>query len=102
TFDAVVVVNYLHRPTFAHLLDVLGPAGTFIYETFAQGNERHGRPRNPDFLLAPHELLERTHGRLRVVAFEQGEIGTPEHLAVVQRIAGVGWQSPWPPALPDA
>jgi len=24
-----------------------------IYETFALGNERYGRPSNPDFLLKP-------------------------------------------------
>lgn len=29
-----------------------------------------GRPRNPDHLLKPGELLEWVQGRLRVVAFE--------------------------------
>jgi len=44
-----------------------------IYETFARGNERIGRPRNPDFLLRPGELLAAVT-RLTVVAFEQGEM----------------------------
>ena len=33
--------------------------GVLIYETFAAGNERFGKPSNPDFLLQPGELLER-------------------------------------------
>src|SRR5882724_2997746 len=41
-FGGIVVTNYLHRPLLPYLLDVLLPAGIFIYETFAQGNERFG------------------------------------------------------------
>ena len=52
-----------------------------------QGNERFGRPRNPDFLLRPGELLEAFAG-LTVVAFEQGEVALPRP-AVIQRIAAV-------------
>ena len=58
-----------------------------IYETFALGNERFGRPRNPDFLLRPGELLEAFAG-LTVIAFEQGEMALPRP-AVIQRIAAV-------------
>ena len=50
-FDAVVVTDYLFRPLLAPLVDCLEPGGVFLYETFARGNERFGRPRNPDFLL---------------------------------------------------
>jgi hypothetical protein len=56
-----------------------------VYETFAQGNERFGRPSNPDFLLRPGELLERVRGRLRVVAYEDVEEGPPRP-AMMQRI----------------
>jgi hypothetical protein len=58
-----------------------------IYETFARGNERFGRPHNPDFLLHPGELLD-AFRTLTVVAFEQGEVSTPRP-AVIQRIAAV-------------
>jgi hypothetical protein len=58
-----------------------------IYETFARGNERFGRPHNPDFLLRPGELLD-AFAMLTVVAFEQGEISVPRP-AVIQRIAAV-------------
>ena len=69
-YAAVVVANYLHRPLFPELLAALAPGGVLIYETFAAGNERYGRPSNPDFLLRPGELLDVVRGRLRVVAYE--------------------------------
>ncbi|MBU6484847.1 MAG: class I SAM-dependent methyltransferase [Betaproteobacteria bacterium] len=98
SFDAIVVTNYLHRPLFDTVLSALAPDGVLLYETFAAGNERHGRPSSPDFLLRPGELLECVRGRLTVVAFEQGEIGSPRP-AVVQRIAALGKARRWPPLL---
>ncbi|MAZ02853.1 MAG: SAM-dependent methyltransferase [Sneathiella sp.] len=56
---AIVVVNYLWRPLFPYICEALSPGGILLYDTFAQGNEKYGRPRNPDFLLAPGELIER-------------------------------------------
>jgi SAM-dependent methyltransferase len=84
-YDGIVVTNYLHRPLFAPLAAALAPGGLLIYETFAAGNERLGRPRNPDFLLRPGELLEAFAG-LTTVAFEQGEVDRPRP-AVVERLA---------------
>jgi SAM-dependent methyltransferase len=88
SFDAVVVANYLHRPLLGPIQEALRPGGVLIYETFMAGNERFGRPSNPDFLLRPGELLEVVQGRLEVAAFEQGEVATPRP-AVVQRICAV-------------
>lgn len=85
TYQGVVVANYLHRPLFPHLIDALAPGGVLIYETFAAGNERYGRPSNPAFLLAPGELLEAVRGRLRVVAYEDVMTTEPKP-ALVQRI----------------
>jgi hypothetical protein len=62
----------------------LAPEGVLIYETFAQGNERFGKPSNPAFLLAPGELLEAARA-LRVIAFEDGYVALPKP-AMVQRI----------------
>ena len=83
-FAAIVVTNYLHRPLFPLLLDALAPDGVLIYETFMVGNERYGRPANPDFLLKPNELLGVTEG-LEVLGFEQGYAADPRP-AMVQRI----------------
>ncbi|WP_176059803.1 class I SAM-dependent methyltransferase [Paraburkholderia sp. BCC1876] len=87
-FAAVIVTNYLHRALFPQLLDALAPGGVLVYETFAQGNERVGKPSNPAFLLVPGELLEVVRGRLRVVAFQDGFLAQPRP-AYVQRICAI-------------
>jgi SAM-dependent methyltransferase len=84
-FAAVVAVNYLHRPLFPSLAAALEPGGLLLYETFGLGQERYGRPKNPDFLLRPGELLAAFAG-LRVVAYEHGLAAGP---AVRQRLCAV-------------
>lgn len=87
-FSAIVVTNYLHRPLFPRFVEALAPDGVLLYETFALGNELHGKPSNPAFLLNPDELLEAFRTALRVVAFEQGETVMPRP-ASVQRLCAV-------------
>ena len=87
-FAGIVITNYLHRPLFAKIAAALLPGGVLLYETFGLGNERFGRPSNPDFLLAPGELLDCVRGRLRVVAYEDGKTDIPRP-AMVQRIAAI-------------
>ena len=84
-FDGIVVTNYLHRPLIPVLAGSLEPGGVLIYETFARGNERFGKPSNPAFLLAPGELLEAARGKLRVIAFEDLVVDDPRP-AAVQRL----------------
>lgn len=98
-YAGIVITNYLHRPLFTALLAALAPDGVLLYETFMQGNERHGRPSNPAYLLAPGELLQAFDKALRVVAFEQGEITHAGRTAVVQRLAAVGRAHAWPAPL---
>ncbi|HTS23838.1 MAG TPA: class I SAM-dependent methyltransferase [Casimicrobiaceae bacterium] len=98
-FDAIVVVNYLHRALFTHLLAALAGDGVLLYETFALGNAAYGKPSNPAFLLEPGELLEIARQRLVVVAFEQGHVDG-ERAAVIQRLAAVAAGRSWPPRLP--
>jgi SAM-dependent methyltransferase len=86
-YDGIVVTNYLHRPLLTPLAAALAPEGVLIYETFMAGNERFGRPRNPDFLLQPGELLRAFLG-LTIVAFEQGEVSRPRP-SLIQRIAAI-------------
>ena len=93
SFDAVVVTNYLYRPRFDRMCDLIRSGGVLIYETFMLGNERFGKPANPDFLLQPNELLERTQSAFTTIAFEQGEIGTPTR-AMRQRLCAVRGDSP--------
>jgi hypothetical protein len=59
-----------------------------VYETFAVGNERFGKPSNPNFLLRPGELLDvvRTSAQaFRVIAYEDGYVALPKP-AMVQRV----------------
>jgi SAM-dependent methyltransferase len=86
-FDGIIVTNYLHRPLLSVLRDSLEPDGVLIYETFAAGNERYGRPSNPEFLLEPGELLELCRG-LRVIAYEDLYVDVPRP-ALVQRVCAV-------------
>lgn len=85
TFDAVVITNYLHRPLFGPILAALRPGGVLIYDTFMLGNERFGRPSNPEFLLKQGELLDAFGKALTVVAFEQGRVERPK-TAMIQRL----------------
>ncbi len=85
SFDGVVVTNYLFRPILPQIVQAVAAGGVLIYETFALGNERFGRPSNPDFLLAPGELLDAVAGQLRVLAYEDLIVDTPKP-AAVQRI----------------
>ena len=82
-FDAVIVTNYLHRPLLEWIVEVVAPGGVLLYETFAAGNERFGRPSCADYLLRPGELLEVARGKLRVLAFEDLELDD----RVIQHIA---------------
>ncbi len=92
-FGAVVVTNYLHRPILPLLAASLKPDGVLLYETFAAGNERFGKPSNPDFLLHPGELLDVFADRLTVTAYEHG-IQMQPRSAVVQRICATNAVDP--------
>ena len=83
-FGAIVVTNYLHRPLLPMIGASLSAGGVLIYETFMIGNERYGKPSNPNFLLRPGELLQ-SFAELTVLGFEQGTTGS----AVVQRMCAI-------------
>lgn len=84
TFDAVLVTNYLHRPLFPELMAAVRTGGLLIYETFMAGNERYGRPSNPDFLLRSNELRDVTAGFAELGYFE-GAVARPKP-AMIQRL----------------
>jgi len=89
SFGAVIVTNYLFRPRFSEVCALLAPGGLLIYETFARGNERYGKPTNPDFLLEPGELSVRcAEAGLAVLAFEDGVI-LGGRRARIQRVLAV-------------
>ena len=86
-FDAVIVTNYLWRALLPTIVASVAPGGVLLYETFADGNARFGKPSRPDFLLQPGELLRACGDQLRVIAYEHGLLNDPARC--VQRIAAV-------------
>ena len=86
-FDLVLVTNYLWRPLLPAIVQSVAPGGWLVYETFAAGQERIGRPARPEFLLQPGELIQAC-AALRVVAYEDLYI-PGESPRYVQRIAAV-------------
>jgi SAM-dependent methyltransferase len=78
-FAGIVVTNYLFRPILPCIAAALRPGGILIYQTFGIGQERYGRPRNPEHLLRPGELLEFAEAEELVVrAYSCGETMEPE------------------------
>jgi len=86
-FAGVVVTNYLYRPLFEPIIASLAQGGFLIYETFAQGNEKFGKPNNPDYLLEPGELIRATLNKLHIIAYEDLFVEQPRP-ARIQRICG--------------
>ena len=96
-FAVIVITRYLFRPRLDLLLARLADGGCLIYETFAQGHGRYGRPSRPAHLLAADELFAAARrAALRVCAFEQGMLEAPRP-AVIQRM--VAWRSTRPQRL---
>lgn len=87
-FDAVIVANYLWRPLLPHIVAAVNHSGVLLYETFADGNERFGRPSNPDFLLQPGELLQAVSDKLTPIRYEHVHLSGPDR--IVQRICALG------------
>ena len=92
-FDAVIVTNYLWRPLLPDIVAAVAPAGLLIYETFAIGNERYGRPKNPDYLLRPGELIDAVKDHLTPIAYQHATLTNPER--VVARIVAVAPDHKW-------
>lgn len=56
-YAAVLVFRYLHRPLIPPIKDALKTDGLLFYSTFTSPQTRFGKPKNPDHLLKPGELL---------------------------------------------
>ena len=89
TFDGVIVTNYLWRPVLADIVACVADDGILIYQTFARGQEKFGRPTNKDFLLTRNELIAAVLPKMTVIAFEHGLIDS-DPPRVIQRIVAGG------------
>ncbi|MBE7636551.1 methyltransferase domain-containing protein [Sneathiella sp. P13V-1] len=76
-YDVILGVNYLHRPLFPAIRNSLKPGGIVIWDTFAIGNGKYGRPSNPNFLLSEGELLKSFEG-FQILDFADGFVDGPK------------------------
>jgi SAM-dependent methyltransferase len=85
SYDAIVVCNYLWRPTFERMLDSMKPNGVLLYETFMMGNERYGKPSRPEYLLAAGELQSRVAQRFEIVETYEGAISNERNEIIAMK-----------------
>lgn len=76
-FGAVIVFRYLHRPLIPAVRNWILPGGLLVYETYTIEHATIGRPRNPDFLLRPGELLG-WFSDWEILHWFEGLLGSPE------------------------
>jgi len=94
SFDAIVVTNYLFRPHFPWIIGSLKEMGVLLFESFGAGNEKFGRPKNPQFLLSSGEIYNFLSESLHVVSYEHGIENEPRR-SVRQRICAVKGPGPF-------
>ncbi|HES76704.1 MAG TPA: methyltransferase domain-containing protein [bacterium] len=91
--DVIVVAHFLERSLFPALLAALRPSGLLFYQTFTSERvDGLDTPSNPDFLLAPHELLALCQPLRILVYREEGLVGDLQQ-GLRARAACVGMRS---------
>ncbi|MDD2892478.1 MAG: methyltransferase domain-containing protein [Halothiobacillaceae bacterium] len=92
SLDVIVVAHFLERRLFPALIAALRPGGLLFYQTFTtQRVDGQSTPSNPDFLLAPNELLELCQP-LRVLAYREDGLAGDLTQGMRARAACVGMQ----------
>jgi len=56
-YDVIMCFRYLQRSLFPYIKNGIRPGGIIVYETYTVDQIQFGKPKNPDFLLKPNELL---------------------------------------------
>ena len=85
-FNVVLVTNYLFRKKLPDLFKLVKLNGYIIYETFAVGNEKYGRPTNPNYLLKSKELLKIKPENFNIIEFYEGKKNENSKKSIVQRL----------------
>ena len=73
SFDNVVCINFLDRRLLTALLEWVRPGGALLVDTFLIDQREVGHPRDPAFLLAHNELLQRMR-EVRVLRYREGAV----------------------------
>tara|TARA_A100001015_G_C14582965_1_gene553585 strand:+ start:161 stop:460 length:300 start_codon:yes stop_codon:yes gene_type:complete len=72
-FEIVLVTNFLNREIFSYILKSVKKGGYIIYETFSEGNEKYGKPKNKNFILKSKELLKLTE-EFKLLCYENVKV----------------------------
>ncbi|MDG4813425.1 methyltransferase domain-containing protein [Hydrogenovibrio sp. 3SP14C1] len=56
--DLIVVIRYLNRALFDSIKTLLKPNGYLVFQTFVEGVEAFGSPKNPNYILKKGELAK--------------------------------------------
>ncbi len=83
--DVVMVFRFLHRLILPWIADAVAPGGMLVYETYAKGQERFGRPKHPRFLFQSGEIA-RSFPDLRVLVHEEP---SPDEGPILARVVAV-------------
>lgn len=57
-FDLITVVRFLNRDMYTYIKQATRPGGFVLFQTFVEGVEQFGSPKNPNFILGKTELAE--------------------------------------------
>ncbi len=58
-YSAILVFRYLYRPLMPCIRKAMRTGGFLVYHTYTMDQARFGKPRNPEFLFKPGELMNR-------------------------------------------
>jgi SAM-dependent methyltransferase len=87
TYDLIINFNYLERSLIPRIKKGLNRGGMLLFETYTIEQPRYGRPRNPDYLLKPNELLN-SFSDLHIIFYhERIDHSTGQHQALASLLA---------------
>ena len=83
--DIVIVTNFLNRLIFEKIQAVIKKNSFLIYETFGEGHDKIGKPKNKDYLLKKGELLKLTRN-MSLIFYEEIQVISLEKKFIKHRI----------------
>lgn len=85
-FDVITVVRFLNRELYPYIVESLKPGGVIVFQTFVEGVEAFGSPKNPNFILNKGELSEVFSGFTTIVdRIENLDDGRPVVCFIAQK-----------------
>jgi SAM-dependent methyltransferase len=84
-FDVIVVTNFLNREIFPFIIKSIRKKGFLIYETFSEGQQKIGKPSNPDYILKSNELISLC-SNMQLIVYEEIYKKSPSNSSYKQRI----------------